>query len=314
MTIREMERASRAWLEQGMNRPTRMIAAVLLALAATSPGAQEQMTAEAFIASLQFRSGTITLPGGAATLRLPADYRYLSPEDTERVLVTAWGNPPGNETLGMIIGGPEEVLAEESWAAVITYEEDGYVSDADAHGIDYAELLAAMQETSRASNAARMEAGYEEVALVGWAAAPRYDPVSRKLLWAKELRFGDIPVNTLNYNVRILGRKGVLVLNIVATIPQLQEIAAAIPTVTAMTDFNPGYRYADFDPHADPVAAYGIGALIAGKAASKAGLPARLGSVLPALKSFWIVFVIALGAVLARVLRRGREKAAALPS
>lgn len=297
-----------------MNRPIRILGAVLLALAATASAAQEQITADAFVASLQFRSGTIGLPGGTATLSLPADYRYLSPEDAERVLVTAWGNPPGDETLGMIIGGPDDVLAEESWAAVITYEEDGHISDADAHAIDYDELLATMQETSRASNAARMEAGYEEVELVGWATTPRYDRVNKKLLWAKELRFGDIPVNTLNYNLRILGREGVLVFNIVATMPQLEEIEAVIPTVMAMTNFNPGYRYADFDPGIDQVAAFGIGALIAGNTASKAGLPAKLGAVLVALKKFWTVMVIALGAALARVLRRGRNKAVALTS
>ena len=154
----------------------------------------------------------------------------LSPEDTESVLVTAWGNPPGNETLGMLLKGPEDILADESWAVVIAYEEDGYVSDENADSIDYAEMLSDMQESSRESNEARVEAGYDEVELVGWAATPRYDKAANKLYWAKELRFGSIDVNTLNYNVRILGRKGVLVLNLVATMPQLQEIETVIPT------------------------------------------------------------------------------------
>ena len=284
-----------------------MLSALLAAFSVTAQE-QEQITAEEFLASLNFQKGTITLPGGVADLTLPEGFHYLSPEDTERVLVTAWGNPPGNETLGMLVTGPEDILAEDSWAAVIAYEEDGYVSDEDAESVDYAEMLTNMQASSRESNAARIEAGYDEVELVGWAATPRYDKTSNKLYWAKELRFGEIPVNTLNYNVRILGRQGVLVLNLVATMPQLQEIEAAIPTVLAMTNFNPGYRYSDFDPGVDKVAAYGIGALIAGKLAAKAGLFAKFGVLLLALKKFWIFIIIGIGALFAHIFRRGRSK------
>jgi len=280
----------------------------LLAAFSVAAQEQEQITAEEFLASLNFQKGTITLPGGVASLTLPAGFHYLSPEDTESVLVTAWGNPPGNETLGMLLEGPEDILADESWAVVIAYEEDGYVSDENADGIDYAEMLTNMQESSRESNAARVEAGYDEVELVGWAATPRYDKAANKLYWAKELRFGSIDVNTLNYNVRILGRKGVLVLNLVATMPQLQEIETVIPTVLAMTNFNPGHRYTDFDPDVDEVAAYGIGALVAGKIAAKAGLFAKLGVLLLALKKFWIFIVIGVGAFFARFFRRGRSK------
>ena len=191
-----------------------VLGALLTAGAMNAAPAEERITAEEFLASLDFRQGTIELPGGVATLDLPERFYYLSPADTERVLVTAWGNPPGNQTLGMIVSGREAVLAEDSWAVVIGYEEDGYVSDEDADSIDYDALLADMQASSRESNDARVEAGYEAIELVGWAAPPRYDAETKKLYWAKELRFGDIPVNTLNYNVRVLGRKGVLVLNL----------------------------------------------------------------------------------------------------
>ena len=283
------------------------LSGLLVALSATAQE-QEQITAEEFLASLNFQKGVITLPGGVASLDLPEGFHYLSPEDTENVLVTAWGNPPGNETLGMLVQSPDDILADESWAVIIAYEEDGYVSDENADSVDYAEMLEDMQAGSRESNAARVEAGYEEVELLGWAATPRYDQAANKLYWAKELRFGDIPVNTLNYNVRILGRKGVLVLNLVATMPQLQEIETAIPTVLAMTNFNPGHRYSDFDPSVDEVAAYGIGALVAGKLAAKAGLFAKFGVFLVALKKFWIFLIIGVGALLARVFRRARSK------
>lgn len=280
----------------------------LLAAFSVAAQEQEQITAEEFLASLNFQKGAITLPGGIASLALPEGFHYLSPEDTERVLVTAWGNPPGNETLGMLVRGPEDILADESWAVVIAYEEDGYVSDEDADSIDYGQMLTDMQASSQESNAARVEAGYDEVELVGWAATPHYDKAANKLYWAKELRFGDIPVNTLNYNVRILGRKGVLVLNLVATMPQLKEVETVIPTVLAMTNFTPGHRYSDFDPSIDEVAAYGIGALVAGKVAAKAGLFAKLGVLLLVLKKFWILILVGVGAFFACFFHRGKSK------
>ena len=153
----------------------------LLAAFCTSAQEQEQITAEEFLASLNFQKGAITLPGGVASLDLPEGFHYLSPEDTENVLVTAWGNPPGNETLGMLLQSPDDILADESWAVVIAYEEDGYVSDEDADSIDYAGMLEDIQASSRETNAARVEAGYEEVELVGWAATPRYDQATNKL-------------------------------------------------------------------------------------------------------------------------------------
>ena len=165
-----------------------------------------------------------------------------------------------------------------------------------------------MQADSRSSNDSRMDAGYEDVELVGWATRPRYDGATNTLYWAKELRFGSITPNTLNYNVRILGRRGVLVLNVVATMPQLEEIETVIPRIVSMTRFNPGHRYADFDPSADRVAAYGIAALVAGKVASRTGLLAKLGALLPALKEFWILIPIVIGAGLAGVFRRGRAR------
>src|SRR5947207_3228034 len=69
---------------------------------AQEPSSAEKMTAEEFLASLHFQQGEIILPNKIATLKLPPTFRYLPPDDAERVLVDAWGNPPGTESLGMI--------------------------------------------------------------------------------------------------------------------------------------------------------------------------------------------------------------------
>ena len=51
---------------------------------------------------------------------------------------------------------------------------------------------------------------------------------------------------------------------------QLTEIEQATPKILAAVDFNPGYRYADFDPKSDKMAEYGLAALVAGTATAAA--------------------------------------------
>lgn len=254
---------------------------------------EQGMSEEEFLASLNFHTGKVVLGDNLASLNLPENLVFLDGEDANRVLVDAWGNPPGDTApLGMILPAGISPLAEESWAVTVEYEESGFVSDEDAADIDYAEMLKQLQEETVESNAWRAENGYEPIELLGWAVQPHYDAQGKKLHWAKELRFGDSDVNTLNYNIRVLGRKGVLVLNFVANMDQLPEIQENVPAVLAMTEFNDGSRYADFDPDIDQVAAYGIGALIAGKLAAKAGL---FATILLLLKKFWLVPVLLFG-------------------
>ncbi len=255
--------------------------------------AESAMSAEEFLASLNFQRGKIVLGDNLATLNLPDDLVFLDGADAERVLVDAWGNPPRDEpTLGMLMLADVSPLDQGSWAVTIEFEDSGYVSDEDAADIDYTQMLEDMQADMVESNEWRKENGYEQVALLGWAAKPHYDAASKKLYWAKELKFGDDPNHTLNYNIRVLGRKGVLVLNFIAGMEQLPDVERKAPEVLAMTEFNQGSRYADFDPDLDEVAAYGIGALIAGKVAAKAGL---LAGALLLLKKLWILPVLFFG-------------------
>jgi uncharacterized membrane-anchored protein len=251
---------------------------------------------------LKFQSGQIVLPNKVATLSLTDKYSYLSPADTEKMLV-AWGNPPGWETLGSVVPAAVGPFSEEGWAVIVTYIDEGHVSDEDAHEIDYTELLADMKEGTREESEQRVKDGYEGLELLGWAANPHYEQASRKLYWAKELRFGDSEVHTLNYDVRVLGREGVLSMNAVAGMPQLASIETDMQELLGAAAFNAGYRYEDFNEDTDRMAAYGLGALVAGGVAAKAGFFAKLGALLLAFKKFIVMGLVALGALLAKVFR-----------
>lgn len=275
-------------------------------------GASRQRTADQFLASLAFQQGRITLPGGIATLDLPPSFRYLPTADAARLLEQGWGNPPGGSTLGMILPAAVSPLDDAGWGVVVTYEKDGHVKDDDADRIDYDALLQEIREGIAEASRERRELGYPALTLVGWAEKPHYDKARHKLYWAKELHTEGAPVNGLNYHIRVLGREGVLVLNAVASLGQLEQIRGEMRQVAAFTNFNPGHRYADFDPGTDEVAEYGIAALVAGGVAAKLGFFGKLLALLVAFKKLFILGVVALASVMWKLFRRA-PGAAALP-
>jgi uncharacterized membrane-anchored protein len=211
-------------------------------------------------------------------------------------LTEGWGNPPGaaNRVLGMLIPTAASPLASDGWGIVITYEEEGYVNDSDAASIDYTKMLKEMREATVQANQAREKQGFDAVTLVGWAEPPHYDARAHKLYWAKELAFGEDGEHTLNYNIRVLGRRGVLVLNAVASMEQLPAIRRETQTVLAAVEFNEGHRYSDYLPGTDKAAAYGITGLIIGATAAKAGFFKVLIAGLLAFKKALVVGVVAL--------------------
>jgi uncharacterized membrane-anchored protein len=107
--------------------------------------------------------------------------------------------------------------------------------------------------------------------MIGWANKPFYDKDKKVLHWAKNLKFGNSNENTLNYDVRILGRKGVLSLNAIASMEQLDMVKKDIDKVLTMATFTEGNQYKDFDSKTDKIAAWTIGGLVAGKILAKVG-------------------------------------------
>src|SRR6185503_5710704 len=182
---------------------------------------------------LKYEEGQIRIRDGLATINLPATFRYLDPAGSETLLTGIWGNPSsGKKTLGTIVPAGFDPFDSSAWCVVIQYEEDGYVKDDDAEKINYTKMLKEMQEGTKQASDERVKNGYPPIELVGWAAAPRYDRQNHKFYWAKELKFGDSKEeNTLNYNLRILGRRGILVLNAVSGMSQFSKIEQATPEI-----------------------------------------------------------------------------------
>ena len=257
------------------------------------------------VSSLQWQTGTITLKDGLAKINLTPGFRFLGNADSRKILHDVWNNPDDPNILGMIFPKDKGPLDADNWAVLVSYEDNGYVKDDDASKINYTDLLKQMQQSAKDDNPERVKEGYSTLDIVGWAEAPRYDPATHKLYWAKDLKVGGEDSDQLNYDIRVLGRRGVLVLSILGGMDQLKEINDAAPQILSMVDFQPGNTYAEFDPKIDKVAEYGLAGLIAGgglAAAAKLGLFAAFFKwILAAGAAAWKFILVAIAAVVASI-------------
>lgn len=281
--------------------------------AGTSPAAADSAVAGkpakpdfSWVDKLPHQTGDVAIAAAKARLNLGDDYYYLGADEAKRVLTEIWGNPPDavQNVLGMVFPKKYSPLSDDAWAAVVTYEDSGYVSDDDASKIDAPKLLEQMRQGETDENAARKKDGYDQLHLVGWAAPPSYDKATHSAIWARELQDVEHPSHeTLNYAIRILGRHGVLELNIVSPMASLAEVKAVSGQVTRLAAYDQGSRYADVDKKNDKMAAYGVAGLIAAGVGVAAVKKLGLLALILAFGKKAIVLVAAAGAWIASRFR-----------
>jgi uncharacterized membrane-anchored protein len=242
-----------------------------------------QMFYDSMVNSLVYKTGVIELESDNATLTVPDGFRFLDRENSRTVLSGLWGNPENTAVIGMLVPTSKNVDDADSWALSISFDEMGYVKDDDADDIDYDDLLKEQQKETNDANPERVAQGYQPIQFIGWASKPFYDEGKKILHWAKELKFGEDSLHTLNYNLRVLGRKGVMIINAIATMDALPEVKSNIDKVIASVQFKEGHKYENFDSNIDEVAAWTVGGLVAGKVLAKVGffaIIAKFGKVI----------------------------------
>lgn len=281
---------------------------------AEPPAAAAKMNADQikFDKGLNKQTGDIQIPQANAVLHLGDKYYFLGPDEARKVLVDVWGNPPSeaSDVLGLVVPAGKTVF-DNAWGAVITFRDSGYVTDDDAGSADYDKVLTDMRSGEEENNAERTKGGYKAIHLVGWAQPPSYDKANHSLIWARELKIDGQPVDTLNYDVRVLGRKGVLSMNMLWDMDHLAEVRTAAADFGKVASFTSGSTYAEYNASTDKAAGYGLAGLVAGgvalAAAKKIGLLALLA---PFFK--WILLgLAAMGAAMKGFIGRlfGRKPA-----
>jgi uncharacterized membrane-anchored protein len=132
--------------------------------------------------------------------------------------------------------------------------------------------------------------------------------IKKILHWAKELKFDENETHTLNYDVRVLGRKGVLSLNAIADIKDLPLVKQNIDSVLNIASFNKGNTYQEYDSKTDKVAAYTIGGLVAAKILAKVGLLAKFGKFFAIAWKFILVGLVAAWGFVKKLFGRKKKE------
>ena len=255
------------------------------------------------------QTGQVELSRAQASIDLGDKFVFYGPGDTRTILVDNWENPPSEAdgVLGMVMPAGTSPR-DRAWGAIVTYEDIGWVSSDDARTADYGALLSKMQADAMRTNDLRRREGYPDVSVVGWAQEPRYDSVAHSVTWGRELGFQDGGANALHYDLRLLGRYGVLSLNMVGEMDQLAQMRAAAGDLAGRTSFDAGARYDDFDEARDEAAGYGIAGLVAAGAgaavAKNIGVFAMLAKLAQPIGIALLVLAAALATPFRRLFRR----------
>lgn len=267
-----------------------------------TPQDQAERQVTDLVRSLKPQHGLVAIPQAHASLDLGDAYDFYGPDDARKILVSVWGNPPdvAEGVLGLVMQAGKSPLSN-AWGAVVTYEDTGYVSDDDASKADYDDILKSLKDNTEQANEQRRKDGYPVMHVAGWAEAPHYDNGTHSVVWARDLEIEGNQQHSLNYDLRTLGRKGVLSVNLVSAMPDLAEVHAAAAMLASHASFDIGLRYADYDPSKDRKAEYGVAGLVAagvGVAAAK-----KLGLLAIGLK-FFKPLAIAVAALFATMRKR----------
>jgi uncharacterized membrane-anchored protein len=234
--------------------------------------------------------------GTVAEIKVPQGYEFSDGEGARKYLEMT-GNPPEGSEIGIVT--PIGQAKEDDWVILFDFDETGYVKDDEKSSIDANKLLENMKKGTEEDNEERKKRGWMPFHLDGWTTQPFYDTSTNNLTWGT-LGHNDKNLQTINYATRVLGRHGVVRVDLV-TDPE--TVAATLPrfkSVMSGFSFTNGSRYSDF-VSGDKVATYGLTALIAGGAtavAIKTGLFAKLLAMLAAM---WKVIAVAFAALVSRL-------------
>ena len=231
--------------------------------------------------------------GRTASVKVPQDFRFVGPTGAPKFMELT-ENPSDGDELGVL-------LHDDSWFVVFTFNESGYVKDDDKDKLEADKILASIRKGTEEANKVRVQRGWAAMEILGWQQPPFYDPATHNLTWS--IRGSSEGDSSVNHSVRLLGRHGVMHVDLVAASDEMAEALPAFNDMLRGFTFKEGQRYAEFKP-GDRIAQYGLTGLIVGgtgAALIKTGL----------LQKFWkliVVGFIAVAGFLKRLFTGGRSE------
>jgi len=231
--------------------------------------------------------------GNIANINLPDGYLFADANET-RIFLEATQNPPSGNELGVVVPN------NGKWFALFEFSDIGYIKDDEKSSLDAEAILKTLKKGTERGNEERRKRGWASLDIVGWQQPPHYDSVTHNLEWAIRAQSGSEQI--VNYNTKLLGRKGVMNVTLVCDPLTVSEITPDYKMIMANHEFSTGNRYAEF-VKGDKIAEYGLTGLIVGgaaAAAAKAGVFKWLWKVL-------LVGAVAIGAFFKKIFGKKTE-------
>ena len=222
-----------------------------------------------------------------AEIQVPEGYMFTGPKGT-KIMLEAMGNPTGGRELGLL--APTNL----HWFVVFEFNDTGYVKDDDKDKLDPDKMLAAFKKANEYGNEQRRKMGAAALNITGWEQQPKYNEETHNLEWAIRAESEGSPI--VNYNTRLLGRKGVMEVSLVV---EPDKLSATLPTYQGLLkdySFTAGETYAEYRK-GDKLAQYGLAALITGGAVAVAAKTGLLTAFLLFFKKAWKLLIVGVVAV-----------------
>jgi len=226
--------------------------------------------------------------GAVAQIGLPAGYSFLD-GPTTRALMKRSGEPTSGHEVGLLMP------TNEHWSVIFEFSDVGYVKDDEKDKLDADKLLASIKAGTAEANKERERMGHAPLIVVGWEQPPKYNEETHNLEWA--VRAASEGREILNYNTRLLGRKGVMEVVLIVEPDSLPATLPKFKGLLADYKYQSGESYAEYRP-GDKIAKFGLGALVLGGAAVGAAKLGLFGPLILFFKKAWKVVVVALVAVI----------------
>ena len=199
-------------------------------------------------------AGTDAKLGMEAHIKIPDGYVFTGRKGTQ-TLMQLYGNLLTEWEQGYV----EPKAENEGWFVVFEYEDAGHVKDDEKSDLDADTVLAGLKESDGPANEERKSMGLPALNTVGWLVPPYYNEATHNLEWA--LLLESEGQQNVNYNIRMLGREGIMHVTVVTGTEEFEEVRAKIPALLEGFAFNPGRTYAEYK-EGDKLADYGLMAML----------------------------------------------------
>lgn len=211
---------------------------------------QIQQATEAYIkeAYPSAQQGGENQIGRQATLSISDELIFLNGRDGDKLL-QEWGNLPAPLD-GLVMP------ADASWCITFTFDSVGYVKDDEKDEIDAADILELKKEEQAEANKQRLSKGLDTLNIVKWTVEPNYNTQTNNLEWGMLLRDGS-GEETINHEVRILGRHGVMSATLLCGPEQFDALKPVLDKTLEGFSYNSGNKYAEYTK-GDKIAEYGL--------------------------------------------------------